>query len=70
MATCDPRDTVTIQDYTQPNSITLNTNSAEMIRVAPDGFYVRGVKVPADDKEAAAVYAAFKEFLVWSQLTR
>ena len=53
-----------------PDTITMNSGSSEMIRVAKDGFYVRGVKVPADDKEALAVYNAFKEWLVWSQLTR
>lgn len=42
----------------------------EMLRVAPDGFYVRGVKVPADEKEAETVYNAFKQFLVWSELNR
>jgi hypothetical protein len=42
----------------------------EMLRVAPDGFYVRGTKVPVDDKEAETVYNAFKQFLVWSQLSK
>jgi hypothetical protein len=42
----------------------------EMLRVAPDGFYVRGTKVPVDDREAATVYNAFKEFLVWNRLSR
>jgi hypothetical protein len=42
----------------------------EMLRVGPEGFWVRGVKVPQDDREAQAVYKAFKEFLTWSQLTR
>jgi len=41
-----------------------------MLRVAEDGFYVRGTKVPVDDKEAGTVYNAFKEFLVWSRLSR
>lgn len=53
-----------------PNGITLRTGPEEMIRVAKDGFYVRGQRVPADDKEALTVYNAFKEWLVWSQLTR
>ena len=46
------------------------SGNTEMLRVAEDGFYVRGVRVEADDKEAATVYAAFKEFLVWSRLSR
>jgi hypothetical protein len=41
-----------------------------MLKVADDGFYVRGTKVPMDDKEAETVYNAFKEFLVWSRLSR
>jgi len=42
----------------------------EMMRVSPDGFYVRGVKVPVDDKEAITVYNAFKQFLVWAEMNR
>lgn len=53
-----------------PNNITLFTGGAEMLKIGEDGFYVRGVKVPADDQEAATVYNAFKEFLVWSRLHR
>ena len=52
------------------HSIILNNKGVEMLRVAEDGFYVRGTKVPVDDKEAATVYTAFKEFLVWSRLSR
>jgi hypothetical protein len=46
------------------------TGNTEMLRVAEDGFYVRGIRVEADHKEAATVYTAFKEFLVWSRLSR
>ena len=52
------------------NNIVLHTGKSETLRVAKDGFYVRGVKVPVDDDEAAAVYKAFKEFLVYHALTR
>jgi hypothetical protein len=41
-----------------------------MLKVGPDGFWVRGVKVEQDDKEAETVYNAFKQFLVWSELNR
>jgi hypothetical protein len=54
----------------KPNNITCNVGPTEMLRVAEDGFYVRGEKIPVDDKEAATVYNAFKEFLVWSRLHR
>ena len=43
---------------------------AEMLRVSTDGFWVRGVKVDQDDREAEIVYNAMKEFLTWSQLNR
>ncbi len=52
------------------NNITCFAGGVEMLRVAEDGFYVRGEKVPADDKEAATVYNAFKQFLVWAELNR
>ena len=42
----------------------------EMLRVAEDGFYVRGVRVPQDDKEALAVYNSFQQWLAWAQLQR
>jgi hypothetical protein len=54
----------------EPNNITMISAGKEMLRVAEDGFYVRGEKIPVDDKEAATVYNAFKEFLVWSRLSR
>lgn len=61
------------EDLPANNSITFHsggTDSDEMLRINPDGFYVRGVKVPQDDKEALIVYNAFREFLVYSALTR
>ena len=57
---CDP----------EPNSVSLNAGADEMIRVAADGFYVRGVRVPADGKEAETVYLAFKQWLAWANLQR
>lgn len=56
-------------DHT-PNTITCMAGGSEMLRVGPDGFWVRGVKVPQDDKEAQLVYNAFKEWMIWAQLTR
>ena len=41
-----------------------------MLRVSPDGFWVRGVKVAQDDNEAATVYNAFKAWMAWAQLNR
>lgn len=51
-------------------NITFYSNQSEMLKVAEDGFYVRGKKLDVDDKEAAAVYKAFREFLIWSALVR
>ena len=52
----------------QPNAITLRSGSEDMIKCSPEGFWVRGVKVPQDDKEAQAVYNAFKQWLTWATL--
>ena len=52
------------------NSLTMIAGGTEMLRVAQDGFYVRGVKVTQDDKEAETVYNAFKQFLVWAEMNR
>jgi hypothetical protein len=53
-----------------PNSITCLAGGEEMLRVSPDGFWVRGIKVEQGSGEAEAVYKAMKEFLTWTQLTR
>ena len=51
--------------------IVLHSQGAdEMIKITREGFYVRGVRVPADDKEAETVYNAFKQWLAWAQLQR
>ena len=52
------------------NNIVFHAGPAEMLKVTEDRFYVRGVKVEADDKESAAVYKAFKQFLVHHALTK
>ena len=52
------------------NSLTMIAGGTEMLRIALDGFYVRGVRVPADDREAETVYTAFKQFLVWTEMNR
>lgn len=53
------------------NCITLYTGeTTEMLRVAKDGFYVRGVKIEQDEKEAEKVYNAFHQWLTWVTLNR
>lgn len=61
-----------IQDdpnYKEDN-FTMHSGSSEMLRVARDGFYVRGVRIEQDEKEAEKVYNAFKQWLTWATLTR
>ena len=52
------------------NTITCMAAGQEMLRVGPDGFWVRGVRVEQDEGEARAVYAAFKQWMMWAQLNR
>ena len=42
----------------------------EMLKITRDGFYVRGVKVPQDEREAEAVYEAFRQWMSYMALTR
>ena len=55
---------------TQPNTITCLAGGEEMLRVGPEGFWVRGVKVEQDEGEAQAVYNAFKQWMAWTSLNR
>jgi hypothetical protein len=65
----DNRTEVQFVDYTtQPNNITCLAGGVEMLRVGPNGFWVRGVQVPQDDQEALAVYNAFKQWMAWTSL--
>ena len=58
------------QSHNTHNNITLTGGGEEMLRVAEDGFYVRGVRVEADAKEAEQVYKAFKQWLTWASLSK
>lgn len=63
--------TTEVYETPKPNpdaGITMRAAGDEMIKVAPDGFYVRGKKVPQDDQEAKIVYNAFKQWLAWANL--
>jgi hypothetical protein len=76
MPTCDPRDVMApggpyiIQTDPMPNTITCRAGGEEMLRVSPDGFWVRGVKVEQDEQEAQKVYEGFKAWMMWAQLNR
>lgn len=53
------------------NTVIFNAGTDdEMLKIAPDGFYVRGVKVEQGPEEAEAVYKAFKEFMTWAIISR
>jgi len=40
-----------------------------MLEICENAFYVRGVAVPIDDKEAHAVYTAFHQWLTWAWMS-
>jgi hypothetical protein len=52
------------------NTITCLVGGDEMLRVSPEGFWVRGVKVEQDDTESLTVYNAFKAWMTWAQLNK
>jgi len=53
-----------------PSSITCMAAGEEMLKVGPNGFWVRGVKVEQDADEALKVYEGFKAWMMWAQMTR
>ena len=54
-----------------PHTIVFNAGTDdEMLKITPDGFYVRGVRVEQDEHEAEAVYKAFKEFMTWAIISK
>ena len=55
----------------EPAAIAFNTgDDQEMLKISKDGFYVRGVKVEQDEKEAEAVYKAVKRWMIENELRR
>jgi hypothetical protein len=53
------------------NTIVFNAGTDdEMLKITPEGFYVRGVAVEQDPNEAEAVYRAFREFMTWAIITK
>ena len=54
--------------HADSNAITCQAGGTEMLRVGPNGFWVRGIKVPQDEQEAQAVYNAFKQWMAWASL--
>ena len=69
MHTPQPEPVINIAMKPETN-ITFHAGPSEMLKVTEEGFYVRGKKVRANKNEAAAVYKAFKQFLIYHALTR
>ena len=60
----------TLTADTEENTISFRGSSEEMLRIAKDGFYVRGKRVNQDDKEAELVYNTFHQWLTWATINR
>jgi hypothetical protein len=65
-----PRPVFTIADTEPTAHVIMTTGETEMLKITNDGFWVRGVKVPQDDKEAVTVYNAFLQWMSYMALTR
>jgi len=61
---------LTVSDRLSRSSITLSAAGETMLEVKEDGFYVRGVKLEQDEREAREVYESFKAWLAWANLTK
>ena len=60
---------VKFHEFQPANTITFNVGgNDEMLKVGPEGFWVRGVKVEQGPKEAEEVYEAFKQWMMWTRL--
>lgn len=51
-------------------NIVFRSDNTEMLRISPEGFWVRGVKVEQAPNEAEAVYRAIKQMIMWDVLKR
>ena len=60
----------TLSADTEESTISFIGGSDEMLRIAKDGFYIRGIRVNQDDKEAELVYNTFHQWLTWATLNR
>ena len=72
MMTVNPALTMksTLTADNQESTITFTGGSDEMLRIAKDGFYIRGKRVNQDDNEAELVYNTFHQWLTWATLNR
>ena len=65
-----PNPVFSIASTSTTSNIVLFAGADEMLKITQDGFYVRGVKVPQDEREAKAVYEAFLQWMSYMALTR
>ena len=72
MTTVNPSLTIkaSMTSDTEESTISFRGGSEEMLRVARDGFYIRGKRVNQDDREAELVYNTFHQWLTWETLNR
>jgi hypothetical protein len=65
-------DNLSVKDALEesPGNIVFRAGVSEMMRITESGFWVRGVRVEQDAKEAATVYRVFRQWLIWGQLNR
>lgn len=56
-------------DNTEIPSATFNIGGIEMLKIAKNGFYIKGVRIEQDDKESINVYNCFREWLTWATLS-
>ncbi len=55
---------VKLTQHPEPTQITFYLrDGAPAIEIKPDGFYIRGEKVPQDENESRAMFEAFRAFL-------
>lgn len=59
---------IEIAPQSDMSRMTFMAGGDEMLRLEPDGFYVRGHRVPVDEHEAMTVYKSFREWLAWNRL--
>jgi len=64
-------DSIQIHTPGEDNAISFYiVGNDEMLKISPDGFYVRGRPVPIDEHEARTVYHAFQSWLSWQNMQR
>jgi hypothetical protein len=56
------------QSFATKSYVNFVIEDTEMLRIEPDGFYVRGRRVCIPEQEALEVYNSFNQWLTWAQL--